>query len=348
MIDIAEAIILALSELLMFYILGFNLPMNAKEGKTSIAENVCSGFLIYTAVFEGTAVYTTWLELSLTMFFYIWALILSGMIIFSFVFHVKSWGHRIRSFFRGLKFRPLFVLALLAFLFLAATAVIGADTDSLHTTAKMSTDLYHDSLGAYDSMTGEKLTSMTSVDLLLRWRLSGEFFSKLTGLSPAVITGITGSIVTVALFSMICYRIGWHLFGENAGTAALFLVILALSVFFFASPNSKYGSFFTAAYSGETMFGFIVIPAMILLSILIVQNERWQHLFILVFCAGISAVCLSESGWYLMPVIIPACMIPACIAGKRWKGFFFMIVSELLPAAAALFCWMIGSIPFTS
>lgn len=348
MIELAEAGILALIELLIFYILGFNLPMNAEDGKTSIAENICSGFLIYTAVFEGTAVYTTWLELPLTTFFYIWAAILSGMVIFTFIFQIRRWGHRVRVFFSHLRLHPLFLLALLAFAFLCVTAVIGAGTDDLHTSAKMATDLYNDSMGGFDAITGEKLTSMTSVDLLLRWQLAGEFFCKLTGLGPAIVTQMTGTIVTVALFSMICYRIGWNLLGQKSGNASLFLLAVSAAVFFFASPASKYADFFKDAYSGRTIFAFVIIPAMILISIMIAENEHWRHLFLLVLCAGVSAVCVFDAGWFLMPVVIPACIIPACIAGKRWKGFLYMIVCELLPAAAVCFCWMIPSIPFTS
>lgn len=348
MIEIAEATMLALTELLIFYILGFNLPMNAKDGKTSIAENICSGFLIYTAVFEGTAVYVTWLELSLTMFFYIWALILSGMIIFSFLFHIRPWGHRIRNFFRNLKIRPLFLLALLSFAFLAVTAVIGAGTDPLHTSAGMATDLYQDSLGAYDSISGEKLTSMSAIDLLLRWRLSGEFFCKLTGLKPALVNTVSGTIVTVALFCMICYRIGWHLFSERSGVASVFLLVCSAVIFFFASPASQYAGFFKSAYSGRVMFSFVVVPSLLLIALMVYENENWKHLFLLVFFASIAAVCLSDSAWYLMPILIGAFLLPACIAGKKWKGILFTIVCELLPAAVVLFCRMIPSIPFTS
>lgn len=348
MIELMEAGFLAFFELLIFYILGFNLPMNAEEGKTSIAENICSGFLIYTAVFEGAAAYTTWLELSLTMFFYIWSAILSGMVIFTFVFQIRRWGRRIGSFFHHVKFHPLFLLALLSFVFLAVTAVIGAGTDALHTTAGMATDLYYDSLGGYDAITGEKLTAMTSVDLLLRWRVCGEYICALTGLNSVLVTHVTETIVTVALFCMISYRIGWHLFGEKSGTASLFLTVTSLAVFFFASPDSKYAAFFQSAYSGKVMFAFIIIPSMILVSLQIAGNEHWRHLFILVFCAGAAAVCLSDAAWYLMPVVIAASVLPACIAGKKWKGILFTVVCELIPAAAALFCWMISSIPFTS
>lgn len=348
MVELAEAGVLALIELLIFYILGFNLPMNAEDKKTSIAENVCGGFLIYSAVFEGTAVYTTWLELSLTMFFYIWGTILAGMIIFTFAFHIRKWGHRIGAFFRNLKIRPLFLLALLAFAFLAVTAVIGAGTDGLHTAAGMSTDLYNDSLGEFDAITGEKLTAMSSVDLLLRWRLEGEFFCKLTGLTPAIVTKVTETLVCVSLFSMICYRIGWHLFGEKSGRASLFLAAVSVSVFFFASADSKYGGFFGAAYSGRVMFVFVILPALILLSIMIAKNEHWKHLFLLVFCAGVSAVSMSDAGWFVMPAAILACLLPAILAGRRWKGFLFLIVCEILPAAAAAFCLLVPSIPFTS
>lgn len=335
-------------ELLIFYVLGFYLPFDKTPGHTSIAENLCGGFLILGAFFEVTAVVCTWLEVRMTTFCYIWGGILSALVAGALVLHLPSWLERIRYWFKNLKVKPYFVLLLLGVGGLTGLAVLFFDAKGSPAGARMATDLFTDSLGKYDLLSGAERTSIPIPELLNRGPVYGAFLSMLTGLRPAAIQQVTDSLVVAVLFSMILYRIGFYLLDQKVGRAVLFALCALAAVFFTASAERGAGLFFADASSPLAVLGLIFLPALMLISLCLMKGGADRSLYLAAFFLGLAGLGMGGEYWWVLPAALPAFLLPASLAGKRWRGIFVSILCDLVPAAAVAVTVLVPALPFTS
>ncbi len=340
-----EGVILAVVQLLIFYDLGFLLPVTKTDGKTSIAETTLSGFLLYTTVLELVALFATWLCIPQHIFFYIWGVVLSFCIVASLVWNASAWGHRFHFFLRHMEFQPM--------LFVVCGAVIGECIIAASRTgqmsgviAQMATDLEMDAMSLYAPSTGEIVTSISTAELLSRWQLGGEFFSALLGMHPSVYAHVTGSIVTVVLSAMVVYRIGIRLFDGHVMSAYLASLVTVLANVFFTTDYTASGLLLNSGFSKDALLANVILPVFFLLAAAIYEQEDWRHLFWLVFCAGVSGFCVSEYAFFLMPAACLVCILPAVVFSRKWVGMFWTLLLTLVMTSGALFVYFIPIVPF--
>lgn len=345
---VIEACLLAFAELLVFYILGLYLPFYPGGGKTSAADTILAGFLIYVSVHECLAVVFTLLEMPLMYFFYAEGILLAFGVASSVIFNIRAFGRRVKWSVQHHPFKPWLLFVLIAFAALGFLAILNAGDDTFHTSAMMTTELYHDAAGKYDILTGKALTAMTPTSLLVRWPMGGEFLSMLTGLEPAILLKYTGSIVTAALSTLAVYRIGRQLFEEHPWKAGLFTILTAVLLVMLSGVWTRGGIFFQEAYSGTSVLIFVLIPIFILLGLMLSREEHWHRLYFAAFLGGIAGVGLSPYSWFVVPTSILGILLPASIAGRKWRGIVFTILADLIPAAMFLLVFFVPSLPITS
>lgn len=343
-----EACLLAFGELLVFYILGLYLPFYPGGGKTSAADTILAGFLIYASVHECLAVVFTLLEMPLMYFFYAEGILLALGVTSSVIFNIRAFGRRVKWSVRNHPFKPWLFFVFLAFALLGFLAILNAGDDTFHTSAVMTTELYHDAAGKYDILTGKALTAMTPTSLLVRWPMGGEFLSMLTGLQPAVLLQYTGSTVTAALSTLAVYRIGRQLFEEKPWKSGLFTLLTAVLLATFSGVRTRGGIFFKEAYSGTGILIFVLVPILILLGLMLRREENWQRLYFAAFLGGIAGNGLSPYSWFVVPAAILCILLPASIIGRKWRGIGLTILADLIPAAMFLFVFFVPSLPITS
>lgn len=338
---------LLFAELLAFYIVGLLIPFSRADGETSIAETVCSGFLVVSGVFEILAFVMTWLETSLVTFFYAFSIALGLIVALSAVFRIREWGRRVKWFFHHLHFKPLFLLAFCTVIILAWIALLKSGSDSTHSIAIMTTDLAHNSMGVYDPLTNARRTAFEPQVLLFRWPLMCAYLSFLLGLSPHLVARTTQTVLTVILSGFIYYRLGCRLFDRNTNKASLFLVMVSMTECFFATEFSAAGVLFTSAFSGDAVLANILIPAVFLLGASYADGEKEPPSIWLAFFLGAAGCGMTGAGAFFILTALAVVLIPCLLAGKRWKKIPGFILSLVLPWLAAVFCLMCAGIPVT-
>lgn len=343
-----EACVLAAVELLIFYILGLCLPLHPGGGKTSAADTILAGFVIYAAVHECLAVGFTLLEVPLMYFFYTEGVVLAFGVASSVIFNAVSFGRRVKWSVTNHPFKPWLLFVFMAFAALAFLAVLNTGDDTFHTSAVMSTELYHDAAAKYDILTGKALNAMTPTSLLVRWPMNWEFWSMLTGISSAELLHYTGNLLTAALSTLAVYRIGRQLFTEKPWKSGLFTLLAAVLLVAFSGNETRGGIFFREAYSGSSVLLFVLIPFFILLGLMLRRKENWRRLYFAAFLGGLAGIGLSPYSWFVVPTAILAILLPASIIGRKWRGIFSTILADLIPAAMFLLVYFVPSLPVTS
>ncbi len=342
---IMEAVLLAAISLLIFYDLGFLVPVTKEDGKTSVCETILSGFLVYIFAFEVIALFATWMSVPQNIYFYIWGCVLSVLIVFSLVWNIGKWWHRVNIWIKNLSFHPLLIGAVLGVIGECAYA-ISRRSGSQGIVAQMATDLSTNTLSVYSPATGDAVTTISTASLLSRIQLNGEFYSSLLGIHPGTYAHVTGSIITVILSSMIVYRIGVRLLDGNRLYASLMLLIVILANVFFTSQYTASFLLLESGFSKDAMLANIILPLYLLLALMIYEEKHWRHLFLLVVFVGIAGFCISEYAFYMIPVMTLAAFLPVTVAGKKWIGILWTVLIFVMMSGISLFVYLIPNIPF--
>ncbi len=345
---IVEAVVLAAIQLLIFYDLGYILPITTEKGKESAAETTLCGFVLYTALFEVTALIATWLTVPQNIFFYIWGCILSVCIVASLIWNAGKMVRRAGWCISHAHIGAGEILLIPAVILVLAECAFAAlqTSGSGGIIAQMAVDLQTNSMGLYSAATGDAVTSISTASLLARWCANGEFYSLLTGLHPATYAHYTAVPVTVILSAMAVYRVGYRLFDEKKICAVLMLLIVMFADFFFTTDFTASGVLLQTGFSGDAVLAGVLIPFIMLLAVSVYEQENWKHLFIILLLAGISGFCVSEYAYLLIPAACGASLLPAVVLGKKWSGIMMAVSVTGLFLVGAAFVVLIPVIPF--
>ena len=326
-------------ELLLYLMIGGLVPLHKRPEKYSLCETACAGYLIYTATFEAAVFVVLLINCPLRIFARIWVTAVSVLLALSLVFFS---GRQLTGMDYGMRVNGVSPAAVV-FAFCAGAygifaMILPVGSDPSWTIASMTQDLFHDSVGRFAAGTGEVLTAVPAGEFLAKGYVHDEIVCLITGLHPLTEMRVVRTAVTLLLSVMILYRCFFRLFDENrtkaAGAGILYLVISVL----FQTSLSPSGLLLSAGWTGNAAFCNIILPSLLLLAMILLEDRGRIRPYILLAALGIAAVSMSQQAIFLTPVAMTACLLTIFLMRRDLFGIFKLILLLAVPAAALLMC----------
>lgn len=324
-------------ELLVLFVIGGLLQPAADDGETSVCETILSGFVTMLAELEAAALPSTAAGITLSAFFMIWAASLSLLIAASCVLHYRGFFRATAWHARNFQFTPATMMMVIGAASLAAFSVLTAgDADTSHVISQTATDLYTDTIGRTDGLTGAALETMPVTVLITRYHLADAFCARLFGIPVLTQMKLVRQGLTVILSLMAGYRIFFRLLGRSkrrAGWATLFMTSVLLLT---ATGETAQAVLLRTGWTGNAALTGIVFPYLILLMLSLTDHPESFRAKCLLFLTGVAAVSLSETAIYLTPAAILVTFLPAILIRKRWSLLPHMLLSLIVPSVCVL------------
>lgn len=324
-------------ELLVLFVIGGLLQPAADDGETSVCETILSGFVTMLAELEAAALPSTAAGITLSAFFMIWAASLSLLIAASCVLHYRGFFRATAWHARNFQFTPATMMMVIGATSLAAFSVLTAgDADTSHVISQTATDLYTDTIGRTDGLTGAALETMPVTVLITRYHLADAFCARLFGIPVLTQMKLVRQGLTVILSLMAGYRIFFRLLGRSkrrAGWATLFMTSVLLLT---ATGETAQAVLLRTGWTGNAALTGIVFPYLILLMLSLTDHPESFRAKCLLFLTGVAAVSLSETAIYLTPAAILVTFLPAILIRKRWSLLPHMLLSLIVPSVCVL------------
>ena len=306
-------------ELLVLFVIGGLLQPAADDGETSVCETILSGFVTMLAALEAAALPSTAAGITLSAFFMIWAASLSLLIAASCVLHYRGFFRATAWHARNFRFTPATMLMVTS-----------------HVISQTATDLYTDTIGRTDGLTGAALETMPVTVLITRYHLADAFCARLFGIPVLTQMKLVRQGLTVILSLMAGYRIFFRLLGRSkrrAGWATLFMTSVLLLT---ATGETAQAVLLHTGWTGNAALTGIVFPYLILLMLSLTDHPESFRAKCLLFLTGVAAVSLSETAIYLTPAAILVTFLPAILIRKRWSLLPHMLLSLIVPSVCVL------------
>ena len=267
----------------------------------------------------------------------IWAASLSLLIAASCVLHYRGFFRATAWHARNFRFTPATMLMVIGAASLAAFSVLTAgDADTSHVISQTATDLYTDTIGRTDGLTGAALETMPVTVLITRYHLADAFCARLFGIPVLTQMKLVRQGLTVILSLMAGYRIFFRLLGRSkrrAGWATLFMTSVLLLT---ATGETAQAVLLHTGWTGNAALTGIVFPYLILLMLSLTDHPESFRAKCLLFLTGVAAVSLSETAIYLTPAAILVTFLPAILIRKRWSLLPHMLLSLIVPSVCVL------------
>lgn len=340
------AVLTAACELLVYFIMGGVVPFAARGEQKSFAETVCAGYIVTTVLVEILCLIGIRQGLSLTLFSYLAATVLCIFMASSIVLNFPSVFRGTSAASGGIRFSFLLFLAFLlasgcAFL----AAVLPSSGDPGMTIARMTSDLYSDTIGLRAPGSGRTVTAVAVPDFFSKYYMFDTLVCKITGLHPMTEMKVVRAAVTSILSSMAAYRIFFRIFDRSVPKAACGLMLALTAGLFFRTPYTPSGMLYSQGWTGQAAFASVLLPVLILTVLVLLDNPANGRAAALLILSGTAAVSLTFIGAVIWLFAVAACVLPVCAASKKPVLLLLIPASAIIPAAVIIMDLNLNLIP---
>ena len=305
--------------ILIFFILGSMITGRFKERRFSGTLSVITGFFLYYILFDTVCIPITLLYRPLHLLAYIWAGILTVLIIISLILNLRKW----RGFFAEtavfIKAHPAFVIFLGALMLTVSGVIIYCyqfTLDAAYYVGIASTSLFTDSIKIYDPYTGMWQDHFEMRYFFNNYAVNDAVMCYFTGLHPLVWTKTVMEAVVIILSFTVLYRLGRALFKEDLLRTGLFVFFSVFLCFFYSTIYTSSEFFITRTYEGKTILGSVVIPLILLVYIKLLEDHRDVFSWLLLLLISLGSIVLSNTSGMLFPAVLFVFMLPLFLIKK--------------------------------
>ncbi|MDO4620321.1 MAG: DUF6077 domain-containing protein [Lachnospiraceae bacterium] len=329
----------ALTELLLFFIIGGLFPVRQEDGGLSVTETMCGGFLIEYSCLEAAALLCTYLAIPLSYSCFIWAGVIGLLCAASLVLRSRENLAALRKRLHFSKNTAWFALLLIGGAgFVVLSVLLSGGVDTTGIIAQMNTDLYEQSLSLADGRNGDLLQTMTTGAFLNRYYVGGEFFALLFNITALTQMKMIQQGITTLFFVMISSRIFGRLYDGRAGLTVLSVYLLMLLTLLTRTPYSTSTLILDTGWTGNAILLGILLPTILLMLLKLYEKPESRRLFLLFMCSGICAVSLSETALLLVPLVLTAGTLPIAVMKKAPALLLHLVLWVTFPLLMAVFC----------
>lgn len=337
MSDAVICCLAAAGELLLCFLTGGLLPLSAPGEKKSLAETICSGFLLVQAA-AGTvgliAVRAGW---TLTACCYVLSAVLTVMISLSVLLNFSSIYRGTSSISGGFHRRVSVITAVVFGIgYIVLVLITPSPGDPGQVIAQMASDLYWNSAGHMVPGSGAYLAEVPARAATARYFALDELVCTLTGLHPMIQMRLVRTGLLGLLACLVMYRIFYRVFaGEYRKAAAAFILAVIVCISF-QTPFTPQGILVFSGWTGYASLAVFYIPVSILMAQSLYDRSDNVRLYILYVVAGLGSVSLSGSAIVLWPVCASVFLAGAALVSKKFKILFAIPCASLMPALVFL------------
>lgn len=320
----------------MFLILSFGVLVQKLikyEAKSLVISWIIGVFSMF-AVFGLATIIATLSQLPLsylTAFWTVVSILVVGYVILSchsaikkmiikFIMHVKEQGILL----------SLLLFAVLVLQMWIIIVYIDNSPDGSYYIGSVTTNVYTNSLGLYEPLTGEALTQFSSRYLFACFQNYNCVMSQLFHIHPLMQAKLIMPEIVIVLVNMVYYAVGNSLFKNDRKKTVVFIIFMFVFNWFSNTGYTSSTFLFTRTYEGKAILGNLVIMGMIYCFINIWQGKDNLLHKVILLAISISSFIFSSSAMLIVPVGMTAGFFTWIIKEKCFKDIIWYL-SFVLP-----------------
>lgn len=318
---------------------------------TSLCMSMICGFLVFFAVFELIALPMILLKSPLSGLSVVWMVISLAAAAAAIFFCRHEWlllFYGIRQKIKAHSFGILLlVTSMLLQIWIVGTHVdLGADAS--YYVAKVTTDVYHNSMGLYDPFTGNPLEYFNVRYLFSCFPEYNAVISQTFGVHPLIQAKTILPEIIIIITNMLYYQLGRLLFKGSRPKAALFVAIICAINLYSNTIYTVATFLLLRTYEGKAILANIILTGILYCFILLYKDERQLYPKIMLLAIGISSAAFSSSSMFIVPIAFAAGFFMFVIMKKNWRsaGWYLLYVLPNLATGAAYLLYQKGFLSF--
>ncbi len=321
MIKALTAVLFIGLNFILYFLFGA-LLMTSKKKELSLTKTVFAGFFFYYLLFTCFCIPVTLRWRPLHVLTKLWCgvvIIISVAAVIRLVLCregiVKRVAERIRN--NGI---PVVSMIIMTVIFCAIVLFNYQFTlDASFYVGNVTTSITTDSLNMYDPFTGDWLDHFEMRYFFATFPMNDAVMCDVTGMHPLLWCKITMAGTAMCLTAMVLYMIGNTIFERDMKKTAMFMFFALVSDFFMITIYTTATFLTTRTYEGKALLGNVVLPGMIYIYLLLLEDADDIKTWLLLLLVALGAPVLSSSANMLVPGMIGVTMIPLAFIRRNIK-----------------------------
>ena len=313
-------------QLILFFSYGLLFFKLVHRAPTSITLTVISGFLFFFMLFGILSIPLILTSQKLSTLTYL-ILSISGIVFLVSIFFCRNnWGSLMQNLPLSVRSHGLMIIPLLIFVFILELFVfnhIDGSADASYYIAKVSTDVYTNTMGRYNPYTGNMLPSLDGRRIYACFPEYNAVISQFFHIHPLKQAKVIMPQILSLFTCILYYQIGLLLFKGKKRITDLFFCLVLLLDFYSYTIYTTATFLFTRTYEGKSILANIIIPGMFYCFLLLWLKKDIPFAKKLLYIISLSSCFFSSSSMLIVPVGLSAGLLPWILKERRWKDIYF-------------------------
>ena len=221
------------------------------------------------------------------------------------------------------------IIIIIQLVYVLFNGIYGSLWDSSTYTGRVTTALFTDVLNRVNPYTGEP-TTFDWLDAFFGLEMHSAVICKLTNMHALIYVNKVLAAIEVLLYNFCAYAIALELFKKDRKktvVAMAFLFLINLGMY----PKYTPATFlFFRAGEPKSMLSNVGLMVVLLTLTKLYKQEQDKKNWILLSVSSIFALCLSQTGVFLVPVLLTVGVVPLIVKDFRLiKSYFFCILPSI-------------------